>query len=136
MCTPRGIRNCNPLNIRRNATRWQGLREQQTDKSFFQFKTMAYGYRAAIKTLLTYFNKHRLRTIRGIISRWAPPCENDTEGYIGVVASRSGIPADEEVDLYDQRQMTAIVSAMSFVENGVEADKGEVLNGYLLAFTS
>ena len=26
MSTPRGIRNCNPLNIRRNETKWQGLR--------------------------------------------------------------------------------------------------------------
>lgn len=43
----RGLRNNNPLNIRRNNTKWQGLSATQTDKSFFQFKTMAYGYRAA-----------------------------------------------------------------------------------------
>ena len=24
--TPRGIRNCNPLNIRRSAAKWKGLR--------------------------------------------------------------------------------------------------------------
>ena len=46
----RGLRNNNPLNIRRNNTKWQGLSATQTDKSFFQFKTMAYGYRAAFKT--------------------------------------------------------------------------------------
>ena len=46
----RGLRNNNPLNIRRNKTKWQGLSVTQTDKSFFQFKTMAYGYRAAFKT--------------------------------------------------------------------------------------
>ena len=50
----RGLRNNNPLNIRRNNTKWQGLSATQTDKSFFQFKTMAYGYRAAFKTLQTY----------------------------------------------------------------------------------
>ena len=55
----RGLRNNNPLNIRRNNTKWQGLSVTQTDKSFFQFKTMAYGYRAAFKTLQTYiFNKY------------------------------------------------------------------------------
>lgn len=134
MSTSRGIRNCNPLNIRRNGTKWQGLCEQQTDKSFFQFKTMAYGYRAAIKTLLTYYNKYGLKTIREIISRWAPPCENDTENYIRVVVCRTGIPADVEVDLYDQNQMMDIVAAMSFVENGVEAEENALYNGFLLAF--
>ena len=55
----RGLRNNNPLNIRRNNTKWQGLSATQTDKSFFQFKTMAYGYRAAFKTLQTYIlNKY------------------------------------------------------------------------------
>ena len=28
---PRGIRNNNPLNIRRSKDQWQGLRAQQTD---------------------------------------------------------------------------------------------------------
>ena len=31
---PRGIRNNNPLNIRRSKDQWQGLRAQQTDASF------------------------------------------------------------------------------------------------------
>mgnify|MGYP003533551919 FL=1 len=43
----RGIRNNNPLNIRLSADKWQGMREEQTDKAFVQFKSMAYGYRAA-----------------------------------------------------------------------------------------
>ncbi len=57
----RGLRNNNPLNIRRNNTKWQGLSATQTDKSFFQFKTMAYGYRAAFKTLQTYILKKTAR---------------------------------------------------------------------------
>ena len=36
---PRGIRNNNPLNIRRSKDQWQGLRAQQTDASFCQFET-------------------------------------------------------------------------------------------------
>ena len=39
----RGIRNNNPLNIRHSADKWQGASETQTDKSFVQFKSMAYG---------------------------------------------------------------------------------------------
>ena len=82
---PRGIRNNNPLNIRHSADQWQGAREEQKDKSFVQFKTMAYGYRAAWKTLQSYYNRFcaqsRAFTVRNIIGRWAPPKENDTEAY-------------------------------------------------------
>jgi len=38
---PRGIRNGNPLNIRRTLTKWKGLRETQTDKSFAQFDKLS-----------------------------------------------------------------------------------------------
>ena len=34
---PRGLRNCNPGNIRISTDKWLGLREEQTDKEFFQF---------------------------------------------------------------------------------------------------
>ena len=52
----RGIRNNNPLNIRHSADQWQGARVEQTDKAFVQFKSMAYGYRAAWKVLESYWN--------------------------------------------------------------------------------
>lgn len=134
MSTPRGIRNNNPLNIRKNGTKWEGLRPIQNDNSFFQFRTMAYGYRAGIKTIHTYFNKYGLRSIRRIIHRWAPPCENDTENYIKVVSERSGISPDAEIDIYNLQQMMAIVSAMSYMENGVEPYPEDVYMGYLMAF--
>ena len=136
MSTPRGIRNCNPLNIRRNSTQWQGLRSEQTDSAFFQFISMPYGYRAAIRTLVTYYNKYGIKTIRGIISRWAPPSENHTEEYINVVAERTGFSSDEEIDICNADDMIAIVAAMSYVETGVVADKSEIHQGYLLAFAS
>ena len=134
MSTPRGIRNNNPLNIRINSTKWEGLCPVQTDKSFFRFRTMAYGYRAAIKTIHTYFNKYGLKSIRRIIHRWAPPSENDTENYIKVVSERSGLSADAEINIYDHKQLIAIVSAMSYMENGIEPDEEDVYMGYLMAF--
>ena len=39
----RGIRNNNPLNIRRSADKWQGLKAQQEDREFFQFSEMKWG---------------------------------------------------------------------------------------------
>ena len=61
---PRGIRNNNPLNIRRTAKdQWKGLRAQQTDASFCQFERMEYGWRAAFYLLTrTYYHTGCLRS--------------------------------------------------------------------------
>ena len=97
----RGLRNNNPLNIRRSATRWQGAREKQTDKSFVQFESMAYGYRAAWKILQSYYERFCMEgkpfTVRNIISRWAPPNENDTEAYIISVLKLASIGGKEKL---------------------------------------
>ena len=66
----RGLRNCNPLNIRRTADLWQGLAERQPDPEFFTFRSMPWGYRAAFIVLRTYCHKYGLRTVRDIIARW------------------------------------------------------------------
>ena len=87
----RCVRNCNPLNIRRGAARWQGMSKREDDIDFEQFLTMAYGWRAAFILLgRTYYEKYHLDTIRKIISRWAPECENNTKAYINYVAKQVG----------------------------------------------
>ncbi len=96
----RGIRNNNPLNIRRSKDKWQGLKALQTDPQFCQFETMAYGWRAAFVMLTrTYYHTYRLYTIRAIINRWAPPNENNTKRYIENVCRLTGIGADEPLDI-------------------------------------
>lgn len=83
--TTRGIRNCNPMNIVKGAA-WKGRRTKQTDKKFVQFTEMKWGIRAAIIILRTYVTKHNLRSVREIISRWAPPSDgNATDAYIQYV---------------------------------------------------
>ncbi len=90
--SPRGIRNFNPGNIRHaKGTRWQGMSANQNDSAFVQFTGPQWGIRAIARTLITYQDKHALRTIRQIISRWAPPSENNTESYIRQVAARVGV---------------------------------------------
>ena len=69
---PRGIRNNNPGNIRRNGDPWQGLAKDQTDREFFTFQSAVYGIRALARLLITYQDKYGLCTIEGIITRWAP----------------------------------------------------------------
>lgn len=48
---PRGLRNNNPGNIRRNSNVFQGEKIPSSDRQFKQFKTLAYGYRAVFKIL-------------------------------------------------------------------------------------
>jgi hypothetical protein len=52
------------------------------------------------RTLITYQDKHGLRSIRQIISRWAPPVENNTNAYVRAVAADTGLDADQPLDLH------------------------------------
>lgn len=131
--TPRGLRNNNPLNIRRTADLWQGLRQEQNDAEFFQFETMAWGYRAAFVVLRTYRNRYGANTIEKIVKRWAPEADgNDTEYYIRKVAVLTGLERNETVDERNPKMMMELVAAMSRVENGVPAVMREVMAGWNL----
>ena len=149
---PRGIRNNNPLNIRRTAKdQWKGLRAQQTDASFCQFESLDYGWRAAFYLLTrTYYHKYRLFTIRAIISRWAPPNENLTSTYIQNVCRLTEIPPDEPIGIPSDQEIPpdepigipsdqperwmAVGWAMAIQENGTESlDYFAMLRGWGLA---
>ena len=129
---PRGYRNANPGNIRINGDLFQGEIRPSKDKSFKQFETMAYGYRAIFRLLRNYYNNYHLDTIRNMITRWSPPKENHTEKYIQFVSGYSGIPADDPININDREQMIRIVAGMSRIENGREADMSDVIAGWNL----
>ena len=118
----RGIANCNPGNIRRSRVRYRGECHPSTDEAFKQFESMEWGYRAMFVLLHTYALKHGCNTLRKIINRYAPPSENHTENYIRRVAHATHLAPDEKISTIDKGVMTAIVAAMSEVENGVKAD--------------
>lgn len=130
----RGIRNNNPLNIRQSTDRWEGARVKQTDKSFVQFKSMAYGYRAAWKTLESYWKYfHDLPqpfNVRNIISRWAPPTENDTENYIRTVLKLTGLGGNENFPQPSRatgyKRQELLIRAMTTMECGIPYDKVDV----------
>ena len=131
---PRGIRNNNPLNIRRSKDQWRGLRAQQTDASFCQFKRMEYGWRAAFYLLTrTYYHKYRLYTIRAIINKWAPPNENLTATYIEHVCRLTGIAPDEPLGIPSMQpeRWMMLGLAMAIQENGTESlDYFAMLRGW------
>ena len=93
--TARGIRNNNPLNIRRTKSRWIGMKAEVTDQAFCEFTSLAYGFRAAFVLLRQYYVKYQLVTIDQIIHRWAPPSENYTAVYVKNVCKITGLSPDE-----------------------------------------
>lgn len=131
---PRGIRNNNPLNIRKGND-WQGERYPQSDKSFEEFTSMEYGLRAAFILLRNYITggksgRVHYDTIEKIVRRWAPPIENATEKYIQFVADNSGIHRAKRVWFSDKKSLCKIVRAMAFVECGVWIDPDVISSAY------
>ena len=99
---PRGLRNNNPLNIRRSKDQWQGLRAQQTDASFCQFESLEYGWN------LTETYIQNVSRLTGI-----PPDEP------------IGIPSDQP------QRWIAVALAMAIQENGTESlDYFAMLRGW------
>lgn len=130
MDKPRGLRNCNPGNIRITKDQWKGLRPVQEDKSFFQFTEMRWGYRALIRTLQNYRKKHGCQSIADFIRRWAPPVENNTSGYISRVCKEMQVPDCFVPNVDDKDTMCSFAAAISQVENGVPAVMEDVEAGW------
>lgn len=126
---PRGIRNNNPLNIRHNGDRFLGEVVPGSDRAFKQFASMAYGYRAAFVILGSYLARG-LNTVEKIIRAWAPPTENNTEGYIASVVQRSGVGRNKTLTAESGSEYRMIVAAMCHCENGVPANLADVEAGF------
>jgi len=133
--TPRGLRNFNPGNIRKGTTDWQGMDPAGNDPAFITFKDPVYGIRAMAKILLNYEAKYGLKTIRQIISRWAPPDENDTEAYIEHVAKDCGVGPDDRISLKESPALLSLlVEAIIEHENGEQPYTiGQITKGINLA---
>lgn len=132
---PRGISQNNPGNLRKTNDKWQGLADYQPDPEFFTFKSPVYGIRAMARTLIAYQDKHGLRTLNGIIRRWAPPSENDVLSYIDSVAMHTGFGPSDALDMHDPHYLKPLLRAIIKHENGydpytdAQVDKALVLAG-------
>lgn len=128
---PRGVRNRNPGNIDHNpANSWKGeLKvDPAIEKRFARFDTAENGIRALCKVLITYQRKHGLKTVKAIISRWAPSVENNTTAYVqSVEAKIPGHKPGAEVDLSQLATIKAFAVAIIAHENANYAYPEEVL---------
>ena len=132
-----GERNNNPLNIRKvPGTHWKGELPQSTPPLggdggglFVRFETIEFGIRAAFVLLRTYSAKYDANCIRDIISRWAPPTENDTEKYIKNVCLWTGLGGLQRLT---EEDWPKLVRAMGRQECGALLDEETIQRGFRL----
>ena len=125
----RGIRNNNPLNIRVGKDKWKGQinvnvnvnvnKSPKAGGAFCVFQSMEYGIRAAFCILRTYATKYRLSSVRDIITRWAPPSENDTQSYIRHVCMMTGFGGNQRLT---EKDWPKLIKAMAKIECGADLD--------------
>ena len=126
----RGLRNNNPLNIRRIVgTVWKGQLAEQNDPQFVQFSSMEWGIRAAFAILQTYRRKYNATCIEAIISRWAPSSENSTAKYIEGVCRLTGFGGKERLS---ERDWPSLIRAMAMIECGALLPVEVIARGYAL----
>lgn len=126
----RGLRNCNPLNIRRVAgTKWKGQSALQTDASFVCFNAMGWGIRAAFCILRTYARRYQCLSPADIVGRWAPPHQNDTDAYIRNVCTWTGFGGRQRLTEADWPRL---VQAMARQESGATLSEEIINKGFKL----
>lgn len=130
---PRGLRNNNPLNIRRSSQPWRGKVANPTDKDFEQFISMEHGLRAAFVIIRTYIKKYRCDTPRKIVARWAPAVENDVDAYVHRVQLISLLRPDQKLAFTQKNPMCRLVWAMAKVECGQFVSFGRIEKAYAMA---
>lgn len=125
---PRGIRNNNPGNIR-HGENWQGLNpnSRSIDAAFCVFNTPVAGIRALAKVLINYKKLYGLNTVRQIISRYAPPNENQTTAYVQSVARQLGVLPDVVIDIEERGVLTVFIKAVIRMENGIQPYSDETI---------
>ncbi len=126
------IKNNNPLNIRVGKDKWKGecpLPAPPLGECFCKFERIEWGIRAAFCILRTYATKYRLYSVRDIITRWAPPSENDTKSYIRHVCMMTGFGGNQRLT---EKDWPRLVKAMARMECGVELQDDVIQKGFQL----
>lgn len=106
----------NPFDLRDEGIPWKGLIGAK--EGFCQFDTIENGLRAGMKDLHTKYVRDGLKTTRQIVSKYAPPTENDTAAYIEGVCSQLGLQPDEDTHLDQVTNLYAYGGAIIHQEQG------------------
>lgn len=108
--TQNGVAGDRPFNNPGN------LRPPGRRTGFMQYATEEQGLMAMARQLQRYGSRGN-DTIRGIISKYAPSSENNTQAYIDAVGKKTGFGPDQKLDMSDSTTLSKLMAAMTKQEN-------------------
>ncbi|HDD8784983.1 TPA: transglycosylase [Escherichia coli] len=113
------------------------------EQRFARFNTPEEGIRALANQVSSYYNGtsaaagyQKLQTVSSIISKWAPPKENNTNQYIDNVSKYLGVSPNEKIDVSNPEVMTQLVRAIATKEGGNPPVNNEFIKNALGAFNT
>lgn len=113
------------------------------EQRFARFNTPEEGIRELANQVSSYYNGtsaaagyQKLQTVSSIISKWAPPKENNTNQYIDNVSKYLGVSPNEKIDVSNPEVMTQLVRAIATKEGGNPAVNNEFIKNALGAFNA
>ena len=112
----------NIFNIRAGRAQWLGM--TGTRKGFVEFDTQEHGIRAWLILMRTYRKAYGCRTIRQIVSKFAPPTENQTERYIRYCCQT--VVLGDNADIGQDIMYAMLGVAMARMETGTALDVGTI----------
>ena len=114
----RGMRNMNPGNLDFRHQEGAEL-EQHATPRFAKFKTMEDGVSAFARQMQLYASRGQ-DTVRSIISKYAPPNENNTVAYMNGLAKSLGVGVDQHMaqgGSFDDEKLRGLMAGVSKIEN-------------------
>jgi hypothetical protein len=133
---PRGLRDNNPADMQPPpGVPWAGT--VGMDGPFAIFSDTTWGLRALARDLMTNIGSEGYDTITSLITKFAPPAENDTASYITAVSADTGIDANDQLGT-DQDTVTSLMRAIVNHELGDTYSQQyvpdtDIISGYTMA---
>lgn len=105
----------NPLNVRKSYNVWIG--QTGSTEGFCDFQNTDYGLRAAMYLICKVYRlRYGLKTYAQLISRYAPPKENNSAAYISYVCKYAfALPSDSPF-VYPDTSIPMMIHLMSKFE--------------------
>ena len=115
----------NIFNIRATKSGAKWLGQVGATKGFVDFSNPDLCIRAWCKLMATYRFKYGIKTIGGIVLRFAPPSENNTDSYIRFCCQRLAMqPTSKLTTVMDYARLA---SAMAKMETGNDLAPNKVI---------
>lgn len=129
--TSRAERNNNPGNLEFRGQR--GATPEDGSGRFAKFGSAEEGV-AALARQLQLYGSRGINTIEKIISKYAPPSENNTAAYVNAMVNRLGVASTKELDLNDPATLSGLIQGISKHEAGRSfLSEQQVMTGLTMA---